>query len=179
MATLMEALMLQHPCSPYDHFSSSMFLTLPLWHQWQRVSLLGASPPFFMHLFSLSLSLSLSLHAFVLYFDMFISSCSSPSYSSLLITKSDSRWKYNFSDCMRLNFTPLIFLFLSLWHHGKKDNSLYRYVSPCLHASSLYFFISFSDDFSSLDLYARCRVDQCRDTCTCFLCSRPLLFVFH
>jgi len=48
--TLMETLILQYSCSPYDHCSSSMFLSPPLWHQWQRVSLLGDAPPIFMHM---------------------------------------------------------------------------------------------------------------------------------
>jgi len=64
---------------------------------------------------------------------------------------------------------------LLLFDHGKKDNSPCQCVSSCLYATDIPCWIYFSYDFSSLDLSARCCVDQCRDTCKCFLSSLPVL----
>jgi hypothetical protein len=46
----METLILQYSCSTYDHFSSPMFLSLPLLHKWKMVSLLGDYPSVFMNI---------------------------------------------------------------------------------------------------------------------------------
>jgi len=88
----------------------SLDVSLSFWNQCKRVSLLGTSP--------LSSCLcSFSSHVSLL---MFLSKFI---FSLLSIKKSDSPWRYNFSKqyffvFMLLTLSLLIFIFISLWHHG-------------------------------------------------------------
>jgi len=99
----------------------------------------------------LLINVSLSLSSFDINCKGYLSLRMLPLYScisSLLIEKCHSPWSYTFYEqCFsvfkHLTISLLIFLFLSLWHHVKKDNSPYLYVSPCLYDTYISLLIIF------------------------------------
>jgi len=103
---------------------------------------------------------------------IYIFRCFSPPLTSM--TKGISPWA--FSPCLHAShLSLLIFIFLPLWHHGKKGNSPCWYVSSWIHDFDISFYLS--DDFSPLDFSVRCCVDQYRDSCICFLSSLMVLII--